>query len=73
VVATEIIEIENPEWVIELMEMAGSKGGLISVMNKAFWGSVINYTLLNFSSLSLPRLLEMLTILDKLGFEDLRI
>ena len=73
VVSPEIAEFEKPEWVLEIVEAAGPRGALVSVMNQRFWGSVINYTLLHFSSLSLPQLLELLTTLDKLGFQDLTI
>ena len=70
VVIPSIIDFENTDKFVELVESAKN---VVSILNQPFWGSVINYLLLKFDQFSLVHILEVLHILDQLGFEELKI
>ena len=70
VVIPSIVDFENIDKFVELVETGKN---VISVMNQPFWGSVINYILLKFDQFSLVQMLEVLNVLDQLGFNELKI
>lgn len=69
-VSERITEFENASNLIEFLELAAST---VPIHHQVFWKSIINATLLKFQELSFTDLVDLLSILQDLGFDGLEL
>ena len=70
VVTPSIFDITNGDHFIEMLESAA---GIIPIANQNFWGSAINYIIINFQNFDLKQIADSLKIFGDLGFGKLEI
>ena len=53
--------------------MVESAKTCVSVLNQEFWARVVNYFMIKFADFSLIQLIDVLTVLNDLGFQGIEI